>query len=67
MSENKPLSIETYRLAVELQRIANRAVRAAQEESRRLGVPNVYSRNGVLYFELPTGEITQKNPFEDKG
>ena len=65
MSENKPLSIETYKLAVELQRIGNRAVRAAQEESRRLGVPNVYSRNGRLYFELPTGEITEKDPFED--
>jgi hypothetical protein len=65
MNENKPLSIETYRMAIELQRIANRAVRAAQEESRRLGVPNAYSRNGVPYFELPTGEITQKNPFED--
>jgi len=65
VSENEPLSIETYRMAVELQRIANRAVRAAQEESRRLGVPNAYSRNGVPYFELPTGEITQKNPFED--
>lgn len=66
MSENKPLDIETYRLGIELQRIGNRAVRAAQEESRRLGVPNVYSRNGKLYFELPNGEITQKNPFEDK-
>lgn len=66
MDEKKPLSIETYRLAVELQRIGNRAVRAAQEESRRLGVPNVYSRNGKLYFELPNGEITLKNPFEDK-
>ena len=66
MSDKKSLSIEAYRLAVELQRIGNTAVRAAQEESRRLGVPNVYSRNGVLYFELPTGEITQKNPFENK-
>ena len=66
MSQKKPQNIETYRLALELQRIGNRAVSAAQEESRRLGVPNVYSKDGVLYFELPTGEITQKNPFEDE-
>lgn len=65
MSRRRPQNIETYRMAMDLLRIGNRAVRAAQEESRRLGVPNVYSKDGVLYFELPTGEITQKNPFED--
>lgn len=60
----KALKIETYRDSIEFQRIGNRAVHAAQEENRRLGIPNVYSRNGKLYFELPNGEITQKNPFE---
>jgi hypothetical protein len=65
MSQRKPQNIETYRMAIELQRIGNRAVRAAQEENRRLGIPNAYSKDGVPYFELPTGEITQKNPFED--
>jgi len=66
MKTGKPLSIEVYRNAVELQRIGNRAVRAAQEESRRMGVPNVYSLNGKLYYELPNGEITDKSPFEEK-
>ncbi len=56
--------LETYKNAAEMQRIGSRAVRKAQEESRRLGVPNVYSLNGKLYFELPNGEITDKNPFE---
>jgi hypothetical protein len=65
LMSKKPERIETYRRATELQRIGNRAVRAAQEESRRLGVPNVYSKDGVLYFELPSGELTQKNPFEE--
>jgi hypothetical protein len=65
VSQKKPQNIETYRMAIELQRIGNRAVRAAQEENRRLGIPNAYSKDGVPYFELPTGEITQKNPFED--
>jgi len=43
--------IEAYRQAAEIRRIATRAVRKAQDESRRLGVANVYSRNGRLYFD----------------
>jgi hypothetical protein len=66
MAEKKLPRLETYQLAAEFQRIGNRAVRAAQEESRRLGVPNVYSINGRLYFELPNGEITEKNPYENE-
>ncbi len=65
MSGKAPVRIELYRQALELQRIGNRAVRAAQEESRRLGVPNVYSKNGIVYFELPSGELTLKDPFEE--
>ena len=63
MSHNKPRP-ETYQMAAELLRIGNRAVQKAQEENRRLGIPNAYSRNGVQYYELPNGEITTKNPFE---
>jgi hypothetical protein len=61
------LDIETYRMAAELRRIGNRAVRNAQAENRRLGIPNAYSRRGRLYFELPSGEITEDDPFEDTG
>ena len=42
---------ETYAMAIDMQRIASRAVRKAQEQNRRLGIPNVYSRNGVIYRE----------------
>lgn len=48
---------------VELKRIGTQAAREAQEENRRLGIPNAYSRNGTLYFELPDGMITQEDPF----
>ncbi|HSF41021.1 MAG TPA: hypothetical protein VLT87_14590 [Thermoanaerobaculia bacterium] len=61
---DRKLDPEIYRRNFELQRIGNQAVRAAQEENRRLGIPNAYSRNGRLYFELPNGEITEKDPFE---
>ncbi len=59
------LDIETYRMAAELRRLGNRAVRKAQAENRRLGIPNAYSRRGRLYFELPSGELTEEDPFDE--
>lgn len=38
------------------------AVRKAQENSRRMGVPNVYSLKGELHYELPNGELTTQAP-----
>lgn len=60
------LSPDTYKQAHEFQRIANRAVKRAQEENRKKGIPNVYSFNGHIYYELPNGELTRENPYEDK-
>ncbi len=42
-------------------RIGNRAVRQAQEENHRLGLPNIYSRNGKIVYEMPNGEIIVKD------
>ena len=64
MKDQTPLPLEIYRKAAEFQRIGSRAVRAAQEENQRRGIPNAYSRNGRLYYRLPNGEITDKDPFE---
>ena len=47
-----------------IQQIANNAMREAQENSLKNGIPNAYSKNGVLYFQLPDGTITMENPFE---
>lgn len=59
----EPVSnIVTYQKADEAIRIFRSAVRKAQEESRRLGVPNVYSINGILHYELPSGELTTVRP-----
>ena len=57
------LSAETYATVDEIVRVANRAVARAQEESRQLGVPNVYSINGRLYYETSTGELSAVDPF----
>ncbi len=47
-----------------IQTIANNAVREAQKRSLENGVANVYSKNGVIYFQLPDGTITMQNPFK---
>ena len=59
----KQLSLELYKEAIEWQRIANAAVREAQMENRKRGIPNVYSWNGKLYYELPNGELSTEDPF----
>lgn len=61
--------VEMYRKADEIVRVARAAVKKAQEESRRLGVANVYFINGRTYYELPDGEYTMKPPpgYESNG
>jgi hypothetical protein len=60
------VSLETYRKADDIMRIMRIAVRKAQEESRRLGVPNVYWINGQRYYELPNGDYCRTLPSEDE-
>jgi len=55
---------EDYEMLLKIARIGNRAVKKAQEENRQRGLPNVYSKNKKLYYELPDGTITMENPFK---
>ena len=50
-------------LSKEILKIGNRAVKKAQENNRRKGIPNVYSINGKMIFELPNGEFTTQYKF----
>ena len=59
------LSLETYKRMCEFLRIGNRAVKKAQEENRKKGIPNVYSYNGHIYYELPNGELTKEDPLKN--
>jgi hypothetical protein len=58
------IPLEVYEKVQELTRVGNRAVREAQEENRRRGIPNVYSINGILYWELPNGELSRTDPYK---
>ncbi len=65
MSKDQLGSLDIYKKTLEFLRIGNRAVKKAQEENRKKGIPNVYDFNGYLYYELPNGELTKKDPYED--
>ncbi len=56
-------STMTHEQAAAFDRIMSRAVRRAQEESRRLSVPNVYSYGGTIYYEAPDGTLTTEDPY----
>lgn len=43
-------------------RIANFAAQSAKKENKEHGIPKIFSRNGILYYELINGEITTQKP-----
>ena len=51
------------KLSEKLLKLGNRAIKKAQENNRKKGIPNVYCINGKIIFELPNGEITTKYSF----
>ena len=64
MTMESPITHDILAKLDEILRIGRRAVRKAQEDNRRLGIPNVYSINGFLYYELPSGELSRTDPLE---
>lgn len=53
---------ELNKLSDKITYLGNLAVHEAQEENRKNGVPNVYSLNGKIIWQMPDGTITEKNP-----
>lgn len=43
-------------------RIANQAAQKAKEENKKYGIPRIFSRKGIIYYELENGEITTERP-----
>ncbi len=52
------------KISEKLLKIGNRAIKKAQEANRKKGIPNVYSINGKIVFELPNGELTTQYSFQ---
>jgi hypothetical protein len=57
------LDIASFTRLDRILRIGRQATLKAQEESRMMGVPNVYSIDGQLFYELPSGELSTEDPF----
>ncbi len=53
---------ELYIKEAEIIGIANEAVFKAKEKNKELGLPEFFTKNGILYFVLPSGEITKQVP-----
>ncbi len=51
------------KMTKKLLKIGNRAIKKAQENNRKKGIPNVYSINGKIVFQLPNGDITTQYNF----
>ena len=63
MNRKSKLTPEVRARLDKLSQLAKEAIAEAQEESRRLGVPNVYSIDGRLHYELPNGELSLEDPY----
>ena len=59
-------NIEIYQRAFEIQQIGNEAIDRVLKENKEKGIPIVFSKNGIIYYELPSGEITTQSPFENQ-
>ena len=51
-----------YELLIQTTCLGTSAVVQAQKENLEQGLPNVYSKDGNLYFQLPNGSITMEMP-----
>ncbi len=56
MKAQSEVSEKTLREMVRYQKIANDAVQKAQDENRRLGIPNWYSINGEIISDIQIKE-----------
>ena len=54
---------KTYKLIDDITRIGNRAVKKAQEENRKNGLPNVYEIDNKIVYSLPDGTFTTEYKF----
>jgi hypothetical protein len=43
-------------------KIGNEAIHEAIENNRKKGIPNSFTRNEKLFWEMPDGTITDKDP-----
>lgn len=60
MEKSIPSTI--YQKIGEILIVFTKAVRKAQTENRKLGLPNVYCEREEIFYQLPDGTITREVP-----
>lgn len=56
------LTKENYESFLKMTNIFQKAVKNAQKKYRELGIPNVFTKNGQIVWELPDGTVTTERP-----
>jgi glutaredoxin-related protein len=56
------LTKENYESFLKMTNIFQKAVKNAQKKHRELGIPNVFTKNGQIVWELPDGTVTTERP-----
>lgn len=50
----------------EIEMIGNKMIQEVRGDNTKLGIPLVYSVDGMIFYELADGTITKCSPFNDK-
>jgi len=66
MKVEKIDNLKLYQEAFSIQEIGSKAVKDALKDNKEKNIPSVFSREGKIFYKLPTGEITQKSPFSSE-
>jgi 2',3'-cyclic-nucleotide 2'-phosphodiesterase (5'-nucleotidase family) len=56
--------IEIYKTSAFMNKIAADAMQEEKEKNKQLGIPSAFMQNGKIYYELPDGTITDKQPWD---
>ena len=64
MKKEQLNDLATYQMASRFTNLFNKAIQEVREDNKKQGLPNVFSRNGQIFYELPDGEITSESPLK---
>lgn len=64
MKKEQLNDLATYQMASRFTNLFNKAIQEVREDNKKQGLPNVFSRNGQIFYEMPDGEITSESPLK---
>ena len=63
MNKESINDLELYQEAFLFQKIGNAAINKALTRNKNKNIASVFSKDGIIYYKLPSGEITTQSPF----